>query len=327
MKAHTGRTALDESIRFFLAHKRTLGRDYQTEEYVLRGVRRFLIEEEIHDLDHATFDRWCKQLVHLNANTRRARQLIVHKLCLFRQRTDQECFIPNPLYFARPVAYREPTLIEPEQVAGLLEQANTLEPSANSPLRAPVLRLAIVLLYTAGLRRGELLKLTLEDVDHKQSVLRVRESKFHRSRWVPLSASAGRELRRYLRARRAAGCDQRPAAPLLCNRSRGWRPYTGTGLSTGIGKLLDMAEVIDAQGCRPRIHDFRHSFAVQALIRLYRTGSDVQSSLPKLSLYMGHVSIVSTAYYLHFVPTLANLASDRFAAHFGHVLGESLDEQ
>ena len=66
----------------------------------------------------------------------------------------------------------------------------------------------------------------------------------------------------------------------------------------------------------------RHSFAVQALIRWYREGADVQSQLPKLAMYMGHVSIVSTAYYLRFVPEVASLASERFERGFGDLLRE-----
>lgn len=254
------------------------------------------------------------------ANTRRARQLIVRKLCLYRRRTEPGCFVPDPLYFARPQPYRAPVLIEPDQIARMLAAADTLTPSANSPLRGPTLRLAIVLFYSAGLRRGEVLGLTLDDVDDHSGIVRVRESKFHKSRLVPLSMSARQELRRYLRTRRAAGADTQPIAPLLCNRSRGWRAYTGTGLSDGVRLLFQQAGIRDAQGRRPRIHDLRHSFAVQALIRLYQRGDDVQSGLPQLALYMGHVSIVSTAYYLHFVPTLAALASDRFSRHCGHVL-------
>ena len=76
-------------------------------------------------------------------------------------------------------------------------------------------------------------------------------------------------------------------------------------MSQGIHRLFDAAGVCDAEGRRPRIHDLRHSFAVQALIRWYREGADVQSKLPHLAMYMGHVSIVSTAYYLRFVPALA----------------------
>ena len=109
---------------------------------------------------------------------------------------------------------------------------------------------------------------------------------------------------------------------LLCNRSRGWRPYTGTGLCYGIAQLFERAGVRDEQGRRPCIHDLRHSFAVQALTRFYSHGEAVRSRLPHLALYMGHVSIVSTAYYLHFVPTLAALASERFAQQCGHVIDE-----
>ena len=176
-----------------------------------------------------------------------------------------------------------------------------------------MLRLAVVLLYTAGLARGEVAGLTLGDVDAEAGVVRVRESKFHKSRLVPLSMGAGGELRRYLRARELACEDVRPEAPLLCNRSWGWRRYTGTGLRDGIMGLFDDAGVRDRGGRRPRVHDLRHSFAVEALTRLYRRGDDVRSRLPHLALYLGHVSIVSTAHCLHFVPEVAALASERFA--------------
>jgi integrase len=325
MKKSFSNTALDAPICGFLAHQRALGRGYRTEEHVLRGLCNFLLRENASDLDPSTFEHWCEQLKSLAANTRRSRQLIVRKLCLYRQRSEPGCFVPDPLYFARPQPYREPALIEPAQIARMLVQTKALTPSANSPLRGAVLRLAIVLFYTAGLRRGEVLRLTLEDVDGQKGIIRVRESKFHKSRLVPLSTSARRELHRYLRQRLAIG-DTRPDAPLLCNRSRGWRPYTGTGLNQGIGLLFNQADVRDVHGRRPRVHDLRHSFAVQALIGLYQRSADVQSGLPHLALYMGHVSIVSTAYYLHFVPTLAALASARFAGHCGQIIREVADE-
>jgi integrase len=177
-------------------------------------------------------------------------------------------------------------------------------------------------LYTAGLRRGELLKLTLSDIDLKAGVLRVRESKFYKSRWVPLSVDARRELRRYLRYRLIPSLGAAPSAPLLCNLSPGPRArgYTGTGLRRGIIGLLVRAGIHDAQGRIPRVHDFRHTFAVHALLRWYRQGVDVQSELPKLALYMGHVSIVSTAYYLHWIPEIQELVSNRFAQRFGDLV-------
>jgi integrase/recombinase XerD len=84
---------------------------------------------------------------------------------------------------------------------------------------------------------------------------------------------------------------------------------------------LAAARVIDADGHTARVHDFRHSFAVQALLRWYRQGVDVSAKLPQLAMYMGHVSIASTAHYLHFIPEIARAASRRFQREFGVLIG------
>jgi integrase len=110
---------------------------------------------------------------------------------------------------------------------------------------------------------------------------------------------------------------------LLCNNAGGrQRQYTGGGLGEAIDRLFVTAQVVDSEGRRPHVQDVRHSFAVQALIRWYRSGANVQSNLPKLAMYMGHVSIVSTAHYLHFVPSLRALASNRFEEAFGGLIEE-----
>ena len=315
-------TALDRPITAWLTRQRALGRQYDNEERVLASLQRFIARFPVRDLDQKSFDLWCDTLRALDANTRRARQRIVRKFCLYRQRTEPGCFVPNPLYFARRHPGRMPVIVGPEHVARMLAATEALRPTTRSPLRSAVMRLAIVILYTAGLRRGELLRLTLDDVEPRTGILRIRSSKFHKSRLVPLSPEAGDELRAFLSKRLAPSLDASPHAPLLCNIKGGLRGYTGTGLSGGIHALFKIARVHDSEGQRPRIHDLRHSFAVQALLRWYRDGADVQSNLPRLAMYMGHVSIVSTAHYLHFVPALAELASDRFEKSFGNLIEE-----
>ena len=172
------------------------------------------------------------------------------------------------------------------------------------------------------LRRGELARLVLEDVEPQTGVLRIRTSKFHKSRLVPLSPTANDALRAYLRHRLATPFDTDPRAALLCWGRDGRHGYTGAGLGEAINRLLIGAAVLDAEGRRPRVQDIRHSFAVQALMRWYRAGADVQSNLPRLAIYMGHVSIVSTAHYLHFVPAMRQLASERFEVAFGNLIEE-----
>lgn len=315
-----GPTGVSRRVAAYLAHQRALGRAYDVEERVLRGLCRFLAKADATDLDRQQFDAWCETQQHLHRNTRRARQLVVRHLCLFRRRTDPSCFVPSQDRLTRRGPYVSPIIVEPEQIARMLVLTRNLRPSYHSPLMPAVLRLAIILLYTAGLRRGELLRLSLGDVEPRAGVLRIRQSKFHKSRWVPVSHDARAELRAFLRQRLACGLATPPDAPLLCNRHGGLRGYTGTGISRGIAALFDAAGVRADDGRRPRVHDLRHSFAVQALIRWYREGADVQANLPKLALYMGHVSIVSTAYYLRWVPEVAALASQRFEQAYGSLI-------
>jgi integrase len=317
--------AFERAIVEFVAHQRVFGRRYQTEEWILNTLARFVGRHGAADLSASVFEQWCKSHRRVSPTTLYRRQLLVRKFCLFRKRHDAECFVPDPSGFTRPRPYRAPVIVTPPQVTAMLAAIRKLEPGRDSPLRQAVMRLAVVLLYTAGLRRGELVRLQLADVDSQSGVLHIRESKFHRSRWVPLSSSATRELRRYLRKRLRRPYDRQPAAPLLCNghpayeRAK-WHGYSGPGLAQGVNILFDLAGVRDTQGRRPRVQDIRHSYAVQALVRSYRHGEDVQTQLPKIALYMGHVSIVSTAYYLHFIPEVAALASQRFGRSFSHLI-------
>jgi len=315
-------TPLDQWMAIWLKHQRSLGRGYDGEQWILEHLRRFLAANGNIDLDRTGFDLWCDSFCHLSATTRRGRQLAVRKFCCFRQRTEPGCFVPDPLFFVRLLPYRQPVIVEPEQVARLLGAADKLAATTNSPLLPSVMRMAVILLYTAGLRRGELVRLTLDDVETCTGVLHIRASKFHKSRLVPLSPDAREAVRVYLRRRLSTPFNSTPSAPLLCCGARGHHGYTGAGLGHAVNRLFVAADVKNGQGRRPRVHDIRHSFAVQALIRWYRDGADVQSNLPRLAMFMGHVSIVSTAHYLHFVPTMRELAGDRFEAAFGDVVAE-----
>ncbi|MEO6563086.1 MAG: tyrosine-type recombinase/integrase [Nitrosospira sp.] len=227
--------------------------------------------------------------------------------------------MPGPELMCRRQPYVTPVIVNDQQIARLLATADHLKPSPNSPLRPAAMRLAIVLLYTTGMRLGELQRLALGDVEDEGAVLRIRESKFKKTRLLPLSISTQSEVRRYLERRANAGFNLRPQASLLCTR-RQKDAYSIPGLQGGITSLFRMASISDANGRLPRIHDLRHSFAIQVLARSYRRGEDVQVLLPKLAMYMGHVSIESTAYYLQWTEELAALASERFAHRFGHVV-------
>jgi integrase len=237
----------------------------------------------------------------------------VRNLCLYLRRSDPGCFVPDSSGFPAPHAPQRPHIFSHDQVARVLRATIDLRPASTSPLRAEVFRVAVVLLYTAGLRRGELTRLTISDYDPAERTLLVRASKFHKSRLVALSKDAAHEMDLYLRARCRLAHDV--DASLLVNRHGGSRPYTGAGLAQGLRQIFRSADVRTQQGHLPRVHDLRHTYAVHALLFWYHAGVDVQAKLPALSTAMGHVSIASTAYYLPFLEPVAEAASERFARH------------
>lgn len=143
----------------YLAHQRALGRGYATEERVLDGLIDFLIQSNYADLDQPGFEAWCNIEGHLSANGRRSRQFVIRNFCLYRRRNEPDCFVPDPNYFPQPHPSCAPVLVDPEQIGRMLAIANGLFPAPGSPLRPAVLRMAVILLYTSGLRRGEVLRL------------------------------------------------------------------------------------------------------------------------------------------------------------------------
>lgn len=171
------------------------------------------------------------------------------------------------------------------------------------------------MLYTTGLRRGELVGLTLSDYAFQEQTLLVRQTKFHKSRYVPLSDDTAGEMHVDLDLQRQHQLPIAPETPLMWNRYHRGKAYTGTGLGQGLRHLFRLADMRTPEGQLPRVHDLRHSFAGQALWRWYRSGVDGQAKLPLLAPYMGHVSIHSTEDDLPFIEVGASEASDRFAAH------------
>jgi site-specific recombinase XerD len=171
----------------------------------------------------------------------------------------------------------------------------------------------ISLLYCTGLRVSEALNLRLADVDLEERLLIVRNTKFHKTRAVPLQPDVNAALIAYVNARRQHRHRTDSDAPFLVNE---WRRQCSYG--TVIAAFLSIARRADVRGAPgqrgPRLHDLRHTFAVHRLLAWYRDGGDVQARLPLLSTYMGHVCLVSTQVYLSITGELLHEAAQRFHA-------------
>jgi len=183
------------------------------------------------------------------------------------------------------------------------------------------------LVYCCGLRLGELLRLRIEDIDSERRLLKINHAKFNKSRLVPLSPSLADVLDRYLRQRRRKGMPLDPQSPLVWSSQAGnSHSLSAQGFRVTWRQVCRAAGVLDSQQNPPRIHDLRHSFAIEVLRRSYRAGENPQAVLPRLSRFMGHVTPACTHYYLKFTEQLQAVASDRFRRHIANSLLAPADE-
>jgi integrase len=304
--------------------KQALGRRFDTSARTLQCLDRFLCDQNYRDLNAAAFQAWCHTHEHVTSGVRRVRMLEVGAFCLYRRRTEPQCFVPDPTSFPAYHQRLKPYIFSEAEVAKLLHASSGLKRSPLSPLRPEATRLAILLLFTTGMRRGELLNMMIGDYNKRESTLHVRQAKFYKSRLLPINSGIADEIDGYLRARSWRKLSVSPDTALIWNPSWGGGAYSGTSLRRSLRPLLQECGIATPKGRLPRIHDFRHSFAVNALLRWYRAGADVEAKLPLLATYLGHGSAVSTHYYLHFIEPLRSAASERFAKHYGALISPSL---
>jgi integrase len=247
--------------------------------------------------------------------------MCVRKFCLHLARTQPQTFIPDPQTFPRQSAPQAPCLLSSSDVARLVEATRILRPKPRNPLRRQTMRLAILLVYCCGLRLGELLRLRIEDIDSAQKLLRIKQTKFNKSRLVPLSPSLTGVLDQYLRHRRRTGIPLDPDSPLVWSSEAGKkRSLSAPAFRVVWRQTCRAAGVLDHHQNPPRVHDLRHSFAVEVLRRSYRTGGNPAATLPRLSRFMGHATPACTHYYLKFTEQLQVVASDRFRQHIADSL-------
>jgi integrase/recombinase XerD len=207
-----------------------------------------------------------------------------------------------------------PYVYSTEELRRLVEATSTLY-SYRSRQQASMFRTLILLLYGSGLRIGEVLRLTMHDVDLIDNVIIVRDTKFFKTRLVPIGPRLSAEL--------AAHIGRRRHLPMpLGENSRLFTSYTGQGwpysqVITLFQRLRRAAQIECPEGelHPPRLHDLRHTAAVHRVLAWYRDGKDVQRLLPQLATYLGHIDIKSTERYLRMTPELLKEASRRFAQY------------
>jgi site-specific recombinase XerD len=215
----------------------------------------------------------------------------------------------------RPPAF-QPYIYSQAELRHLVDATSSYQRNRGS-LEPSTVKTLLLLMYGAALRASEVLSLTNTDVDLPNAVLTVRDSKFFKTRLVPLGPATTRILLDYVSGRNQCRCSHEAESPFFVGR-RGKKILLNT-LEGAFQQLRQHAGLRRDGGprCQPRLHDLRHTSAVHRLTAWYREGKDVQLLLPQLSVYMGHTHLAATQVYLTMTPELLHEASLRFELYAG----------
>jgi integrase/recombinase XerD len=297
-----------------VAHMRALGYRYDTNEETLLRFDRFLQDHpELAGLPlNKLVERWSEEQPspsHLHEARKAGR--IVSKAMHRLDPGMPILSVGDGVARAARQHHRCPHIYTDEEIQRVLQSALSY-PSPNAPLRPITLFTMLVLAYCAGLRGGELVRLTLGDVDLREDVIEIREAKFFKHRRLPLAPGVMAALQQYLALRERAGAPTNPASPLF------WSPQRSRGYCIG-GVRIVLTDVLRRAGVKPargaigaRIHDLRHSMVSHRMRDWYKSGINPQSRLPYLATYLGHKDIRSTLMYLSITPELLQEAGERF---------------
>jgi integrase len=301
--------SLKAAIGFYLQSRRRLGFALKSEGALLENFVRYgQLRHHRGPLTSRLMLAWV-QLPPPTHSLRRARRLeAVRHFARFWTAFDPRTQVPPPGLFG-PAYRRVPVHVyTPEEIAALLAVARQQAPLQS--LYSLTFATLLGLLACTGLRISEALQLELADWEPTEAVLTIRQAKFGQSRYVPLSPSAANALTTYLRARRKAFPKAKTAALFLDRQAR---PLTYRLVGKTFRALRQQLGW-QAQQPRPRLHDLRHTFAVECLLGWYRQGhEELNAKILSLAVYLGHRNIRHTYWYLTAVPELLALGSGRWA--------------
>jgi len=307
-------STLHDALAQYVTVRRALGTRLAEPAATLSQFVAFLEREESPRITTTLALRWAMAPQGVQRATWARRLSMVRQFATWLSASDPQTEVPPRGSLPGRRRRRPPHIFTDADIGRLMaEAAQRRSPTGLRPLTYTTL---IGLLAATGLRPGEALALDTADVDLDDGLLSIRQTKFGKSRVVPVEPSTREALRAYA-ARRDTLCI-RPRSPAFLLSERGRRVHGGTArrmfalLSCAIG----LRPVIGRRrwGRGPRLQDFRHTFATRRLVEWYRAGLDVERELPKLATYLGHVEIGLTYWYIEAVPELLALATTRLGS-------------
>ena len=296
----------------YLGFRRQLGYKLVREGYLLREFGRYVDETGHHGaVTTELVLRWVRLPGKAKANYLAQRLLVVRRLIRHLALEEPEVEIPSD--DSLKLRRVQPHIYTKQQIHDLLAAAAALSPIGG--LRPQTYHTLFGLLASTGMRVGEAIRLQREEVDLTEGILRITNTKFSKSRFVPVHNSTLEALRRYATSRDQYHPSRKSTAFLLSESGRSL-PYD-TVNSTFVQIRDRLGWKASSGGRAPRVHDLRHTFACHRLLEWYRENVDVEHAILALSTYMGHTAVACTYWYLTGVPELLAIGAARFQQFAG----------
>lgn len=306
----------------FLQEKHACGYQYHESTRILRHLDDLLFQEGLTtcELPRSITQNWLAKRAHESSKTQQQRIMVVRQFSRFLLRLGYSAYVPDATLAPREQSSFTPRVLTREEIRKLLQAVDALDPTARSPLRHLIMPEVFRLLYGCGFRLGEVLHLRVRDIDLNQGIVTVRQGKFRKDRLVPPVLSLVNRLRSY-----ADRFENRPPDAIFFPAPDGG-PFSLRTVYGLFRRLLLHCGIAHAgRGKGPRIHDYRHAFAVHTLLRWYRDGEDMDAKLPLLATYLGHQNLSGTQRYLHLTAELFPEITARVDAVFGEVIPRRIE--
>ena len=298
--------SLKTSVKEYFALRRSFGYKLIAQERLLES---FLIFLRQHNADYITTNlalQWAKSPKNAEAVTWAQRLTTVRLFARYRSVEDPRTEIPPPNLLSRQTHRAIPYIYSDEEINLLLTACHSLY---SKGLRHHTYYTFFGLLAVTGCRVGELIALDRDDLNRDKKLLMIRETKFRKSRLVPLHHSTFEQLDKYEELREQFCTQPKANNFFLSEEATQLTDSSVRRAFTWLSKQISIRRNADSAG--PRIHDIRHTFAVKTILRWYQNGSDVNQKMPLLSTYLGHTKPSNTYWYLTGTPHLLALAASR----------------
>jgi site-specific recombinase XerD len=309
-------SALRKAVNRYLVTRRRLGFKLVASGYFLARFVAFMDRRREAYVTRDLAVDWSTEQKNVHRSMWGRRLSAVRQFAAFQIAFDPRTqIIPRDLLSGR-IPRRQPYIYSSAEIGGLLEGASRLSSQRlgeGGHLRASTHVTLLGLIAVTGMRISEALCLERHDVDFALGLVHVRASKHGRERLVPLHPSTVEKLRSYGQLRDRVLPTPKTTRLFVNERGARLRCDSVYRVMHQVGDELGLPRLLRPCGRRsgPRIHDLRHRFAVETLIRWYRSGEDVEQKLPVLSTFLGHAKVSDTYWYLSGVPELLALATER----------------